>query len=537
MSWILLLLSCDAEPVVEPPPPAELEALPAPRLLRRNALDLLGQLPDADDLDRVEADPDAVAALRADYLHDPRLNDRMVELMGDRWHTLVDVFDIEYYDYQLDPEQEFPFERAVGEEPMRLFAHVIANDLPWSEVVTADYTMANEMLADIWPLDYPDGATGWQPAFYTDGRPGVGVLSTNGLWWRYTTNESNMNRSRAAAITRLLLCEDFLARPVTFSFDEGVVDDPVDAVHSNPYCLACHAALDPIAASMFGFWWVVLYSDIEDTSYHPEREPMGEAFLGVEPAYFGQPMDGLSELGVQVANDPRFYSCAVEGFAESLWRRDVTLSDFETLEPIRRDFIAQGARPQALITALMETDIYRAGALTADASEATDAAEHTVRMMTPSQLAAALAQLTGFAWTWEGFDQLANDTWGYRVLAGGVDGYNVFRPQSRPGLTWALVYKRAAQGAAQRAVQTELVDGEPGQGLFQHVTLDTRPGDPAFAQELEQLHWRLYAVRADEARLADLAALWEAVEAESDPAWAWSTVVAVMLRDPWFVTY
>ena len=40
--------------------------------------------------------------------------------------------------------------------------------------------MANPMLGEIWPVDYPDGAEGWQQATYTDGRPGAGVLATNG---------------------------------------------------------------------------------------------------------------------------------------------------------------------------------------------------------------------------------------------------------------------------------------------------------------------------------------------------------------------
>ena len=46
------------------------------------------------------------------------------------------------------------------------------------------------------------GATGWQVSRYTDGRPAAGVLSTNGLWWRYYSTVSNLNRSRAAAISR-----------------------------------------------------------------------------------------------------------------------------------------------------------------------------------------------------------------------------------------------------------------------------------------------------------------------------------------------
>ena len=164
----------------------------------------------------MEADPAALQTLRDTYLDDPRLEDRLVSLFAERWHTRVDVFDIEYYDYHLDPLEEFAFEQAVGEEPLRLIARIAVEDRPWVEIVTTDTTVANEVLGALWPLDYPEGETGWQEVHYTDGRPAVGVLATNGLWWRFNTDNSNMNRKRAAALARLLLCVDYLARPVSF---------------------------------------------------------------------------------------------------------------------------------------------------------------------------------------------------------------------------------------------------------------------------------------------------------------------------------
>ena len=39
---------------------------------------------------------------------------------------------------------------------------------------------------------------------------------TNGVWWRYYTTPNNFGRTRAAAISRLLLCEDYLLRPISF---------------------------------------------------------------------------------------------------------------------------------------------------------------------------------------------------------------------------------------------------------------------------------------------------------------------------------
>ncbi|MDP6933884.1 MAG: DUF1592 domain-containing protein, partial [Myxococcota bacterium] len=162
---ILLLLACSGLP----DPPSALVPLESPQLLRRMSLDLRGTLPTVEELDAVAEDPSLLEAMRDTFLDDPRLEERLVMLLAEQWHTRVDVFGAEHGDFFLSDEDEYGFERSVGEEPLRLVAHVAVHDLPYSEIVTADYTLANEMLASIWPLDYPDQAEGWQISTWTDG--------------------------------------------------------------------------------------------------------------------------------------------------------------------------------------------------------------------------------------------------------------------------------------------------------------------------------------------------------------------------------
>ena len=236
--------------------------LPTPRLLRRISLDLRGTLPDVADLDRVEADPTQLDALVTDYLGDPLLESRLVHLFHQSWHMRIDNFNTTRHGLGISTEDEIRFERSVGEEPLRLMARVVADDLPWTDVVTADWTMANAMLLDLYPLESVATDSGeddeWQPARYTDGRPAAGVLSTNGLWWRYPTSQFNRNRGRAAALSRLLLCFDYLTLPVSFEGVSGLEDAAgiESAVRNDPACITCHASLDPVAATLFGFWWV-----------------------------------------------------------------------------------------------------------------------------------------------------------------------------------------------------------------------------------------------------------------------------------------
>jgi len=545
---MLLLLSCNTGDLPPPPTTTETEhvdfiELDAPRLLRRMSLDLIGVLPPVADLDAVEADQTQLADLRDAMLLDERLEDRLVYLLAERWYTRIDEFLAIPTDYGMSVNDEFAFVQSVGEEPLRLMARIAVEDRPWTDIVTADHTLVNEILADIWPVELSDESAEpgrWQEARYTDGRPAVGVLATNGLWWRYTTTNSNHNRARAAAITDLLLCYSILDRPVQFSNASTSVteeDAVAEAIREDPYCNSCHSVVEPLAASLFGFWWNPAASADEITIYHAEREPMGEQYLKVSPAYFGTPMTGLVELGPLIAADPRFIRCTAQSMAELLWRREIVLEDFEQIEDLRTAFDDADLRLKPLIRAVTDTDTYRAGGLSEPLDELQADQELTLRLLSPDQLASALEDISGFRWTWNGFDQMVNDTIGYRVMTGGINGWSVFVAQSDASLSRALTIRRLTQGAAQQAVADDLAGGVPSPRLFSHIDLDSRPGDAEFTAELEALRWRLYASQPDEGELEEDEALWSQIEADSGPEVAWEMLLWVLLNDPRFTTY
>lgn len=520
---MILLLACFSVS----PPEKEKHPASAPRLLRRASLDLRGVLPSLEQLDAVEKDPSLLPQLEASYLEDPRFQDRMVALLAERWHTRIDTFEIRHYDYHLPDEEEFAFEQAVGEEPLRLMAHVIAEDLPWTEAVTADYTLANPLLASLWPLDYPKDGSGWLPARYTDNRPAVGVLATNGLWWRYPTSTFNLSRSRVAAVSRLLTCYDILERPISFSATPALLDPEgtATAIQTVPACVSCHATIEPAAAAMFGFVPMVSFNVDEVETYHPEREPLGPVTLGVEEAWYGTPIDGLAGMGQAIAGDPRFASCAVQTFASGLWRRQVDKEDDEQLARLTEHFVENGLRVKPLLLEILAGDSWQVGT--------GDEREIPQRMLSPDQLDTAVAEITGFHWTEMGYDQLQNDERGYRVLAGGVNGTNVLRPQMSPGLTWAITVERLAEAAASTVVDQDF-SGTPR--LLPLVTPETRPGDPLFETQLRRLSWQLFATRPQEEDLQDWQELWTKVEEKADAAAAWKALLTTFLRDPEFVS-
>ena len=491
---ILLLLACQIpveDSAVDGPEP-----LAPPRLLRRLSLDLRGTFPTVEELDAVEADPSQLEVYRQQWLSEPALEEQLVLRLAERWHTRVDRFDVEPEDYGL--LDDYGFHRSVGEEPLRLVARVAVSDRSWDEVVTADHSVADERLASIWPLEREQGE-GWTTARYTDGRPHAGVLTTNGLWWRYNTDVSNMNRRRVAAIERLLVCHELLDRPVSFE-GRDVSASVEDAVHDDPACVACHSSVDPAAAALFGFWWVVDYSEVEASHYHPERERLGEEHLQVEPAWHGHPVSGPQDLAQAIAADPRFPACAVQTFAELTWRRPVDpLQDSAELARLLQVFEDGDRRVLPLLDALTAGATYRS------------AERH--QPLPPDLIASAWEDLSGFRWTQLNVDLMDEDPRGLRVLAGGVDGERATSPQTEPGLTRTLVLEQLAERASLHAQ-------EQGQEL-----------------DMEQLYWRTTGERPTLSDLDPYRLVLDSLSAGEQADEAQAATRAAMLRDPLAVTW
>ena len=229
MIW---LLACTTSPPTERVMPERpLVPLEAGLLLRRVHLDLAGTLPSLAELEAVRSGQETVD-LHVDALLDSeRFSSRFQELLAEQWLTQTDRTNITVRELGLDDELQPTLARSVGTEPLALMAEVADQDLAWTETVTADWTMANSLLLELWPLEPVDrsstGIDDWVPARYTDGRPPAGVAATNGLWWRYSSNPNNYNRSRAAALSRLLLCEDYLLREVSFDAEKLADLDPL----------------------------------------------------------------------------------------------------------------------------------------------------------------------------------------------------------------------------------------------------------------------------------------------------------------------
>lgn len=518
-----LLLACAGEPQTSAP--TDEPQMSPVEVLERASLDVRGVRPTTAEIEALEADPGALDTMIDGFLQDDRFEGRVRDMWAEIYLTRSEAYLISGSVYGLD---DASFQTSVGDEPLRILGHIAANDLPYTDLVTADWTMADENLAAAWPIDHQ--GSGWQESHYTDGRPAAGVLATNSMWWRYTSTDSNANRKRANAISRILLCNDYLSRPIEFDRNVNLLDEDAvtEAITTNPACISCHSSLDPIASYLFGFWWFDYTNPLEASRYFPEREQRWKSYVNASPSYYGQPGYTLADLGRQIAADHRFPECATEQAYELLLRRHSTLSETDALTQHRNDFIEGGLTVRALFKSILADPRYRAGA--------TDAEGYVPKkMVTADLLASQIEDLTGFRWTYGSYDMLGTDAVGVRTLAGGADGYNVTSTATTSNATLVLVQERLAEAAA-----AYVVANEP-ERLFTidfSETPDTNRA--AMAAQVQALHLRLFGKRvaADGDEVDAALTLWSSLYAvERDGTMAWAGVLSALLRDPDLLFY
>lgn len=517
------------------PPPEEAETqatLGDLALLARASLDIRARRPTDDEIERVEADHGELDTVLDEYVASDAFPERLVPLYNEVLRTRADRFlaNLDSDDAFLDPSVNLAFRHAMGEEPLRQFWYVAQNDLPYTDLVTADYTLANDTMFEHLPLADLDGGEGWRRARYPDDRPAVGVMAASGFYWRYTSTYENANRGRAAAWVRSLLCDGRYEAAVSF---QGATDSLSDRTRSDPTCTSCHGSLDPLAAHFWGFMWRNQEAWLEVTAYNSTNEGMWESIVGVGPGYYGAPSDGLATLGETIAADPRYVNCAVETAMKFMLREKVSLDTVESFQTHREAFLASDLRLRPLYRSILDDATYRSVDQGDDATRP--------RVMRPDQLAGTLEALTGFRWTYGGNDMLDVDDDGVRILAGGVDGFIASEASPDPSTTTLLVQERVAEAAAEWAVGREPGLSADERVLFLEIDpSDADPDDDALAEQIQALILRAHTrhVAIDDPDVTTLATLWrDQVAATGEASAGWQAVLAALFRHPDFLFY
>ena len=208
-------------------------------------------------------------------------------------------FDNEFYRRkELDPhgnefwQWEFKVQYGAGRAPLELIAHVTENDLPYTEVLAADYIMANRWAAEAYGADTefedPADSHEFKPSeivsYYRqcDGHdtefttgiglrvldpgpcateyPHAGILNTTVFLKRYPTTPTNRNRARSRWTYYHFLGHD-IEKSALRTTDPVALADTNNPTMNNPACTVCHSVLDPVAGAFQNYGNVGLYRD------------------------------------------------------------------------------------------------------------------------------------------------------------------------------------------------------------------------------------------------------------------------------------
>ena len=313
----------------------QLELLSWTETLRKASLELTGKLP-TDRQIQVTAEHGQLGleASLAEIMRDSAFSDRMIELYND--HFLTDKYlgrenAIELLDEEVYPnlrwfERKYPGDEgkalftndSLAREPLELIAHVIRTERPFTEILTADYTMANgySALSLVGLPDVPLGI-GENPDTFQEvqipGVPHAGILTSAMFLNRFPTSDTNINRHRSRMAYWFFLDIDinqFGSRPVDASADFG--ENPT---LENPNCTVCHTTMDPVAG-LFMNW-------NESGEYSGRGEWFGPDYI-LPPGFNGEALpDGERTRALQwfarrLAENPRFAQATVKTVFEGM---------------------------------------------------------------------------------------------------------------------------------------------------------------------------------------------------------------------------
>lgn len=245
------------------------------------------------------------------------------------------------------------------EAPLELIAYVVENDRPYSEILTADYTMLNPAtnvsMEGTASFNNPSDMTEFQPGVVTgayvptdeleyeefeeveairitnpgSGRldfPHAGVLNTIGFLKRYPSTATNRNRARARWAFFHFLGLD-IERSAPRTTDPVALADTNNPTLLNENCTVCHATLDPVAGAFQnysddGFYRIDGLDSLDEFYKYPEDDSPTPYQFGDtwyrdmrEPGIFGDkaphPENSIQWLATEIVSDPAFAAATV----------------------------------------------------------------------------------------------------------------------------------------------------------------------------------------------------------------------------------
>lgn len=523
------------------------------RLLRRVTLSLAARLPTASELAAVDQrGHEAMDSILDGILQEQAFYDRLKEGFNDIFLTIgiednaetllsYDHFEktrlwYDKHDLSHVPEAERQrarwkladvYREALLREPLELITHIVRNNRPFSELVTADYIMVSPYTARGYgifddvkdqfkdpenPFEYIParlkalkGRDGKTQESVTGMYPHAGFLSTFHYLRRYPSTETNRNRLRARMLYQHFLGIDIMQLAPRVTDAAAVAAKYEIPTMQAADCVVCHKTIDPVAGLFqdYNFEGAVgprkagWYTDMFKAGFEGESMPAEERWRA--PQWLAQ----------RVAKDPRFPIAMVEHVYYILFGRKVLQLPDDIDDPMfnsrRRGYVAQRQLIEQVASrfakedfnlkvafkALINSEFYRVDGLAAANADPQRRAElddvGLTRLLSPEQMERKLNAIFGKRW-----GRLEDSM---KVLYGGIDSITVTERNADPSGAMGAIQRLLANDVACYHVARDFRREAAERLLFPRIEPTDLPGDDAANLKIKQaivdLHQRL----------------------------------------------
>ena len=497
----------------------------------RKAVFLLGsRFPTPEEIDAVDAGGmDAMDAVLDAVMQEDGFYTRIKEIYNDRLHTDAYLPGSDALDaLDTDPDEGMGFpgvapfvdvdgnvvdqagldaaNDAVAREPLNIIENVLRKDAPFTEIITADYTMVNPFSAMAYGVN-PEFANANDANEFVEYSfedwPQAGILSTTVYNARYPNTDTNRNRARSRFAFLFFAGEDvqqLAARPI----------DVGDVQATNPTlfdisCKVCHAYIDPVAGAYQNYSFEGWYRPMGD----------GEAWYGdmVPPGYQGEMIDGdsapLPWLAQRLADDNKFSVSVVYTVYKGLTGAEPLNQPLDSTDPnylakvrayeaqdytfkdLASRFENSNYDLRVLIKAFVKTPWFRAVNVDTELTDERVVELETMgssRVLPPEALDRKIRATVGFQWMRGGSAALL-DPDNYRFFYGGIDSINVTTRLDAMNGVMNNIATRMANEVACQATAFDLSRPTGERLLFPYVeSTDGLDSETAIRDNIAYLH-------------------------------------------------
>ena len=267
--------------------------------------------------------------------------------------------------------------RSMTEESLRLFGHLVWNDLDFREFFTADYTFVDDFLTKVYGMAEPSVPFG--KTAYPAGSGRAGILG-HGTFLAQTGKPVNTSPTeRGLFVREHFLCQaipppppgvDASLPPLKVGARPMTIRETLQQLHAaDQVCASCHKLVDPIGFGFEHFDSVGGYRETEPVRVEPtpqqERQGIEAAthdlpidssgfIAGIEGSGFASPRGA----GGVLARSPGCHKCIAKQLFRYVFGRSETTLDTPTIERAYNRFRDSGFVFRELLLELVVSEEY-----------------------------------------------------------------------------------------------------------------------------------------------------------------------------------